>query len=169
MASALVNLIEGLPLKDPEAQLEIKFDDEYLIIEERSFKVFKTVIENTFKIPLCNILDTIVTTEKEVVDKDKSAIGRGVLGGAIFGPAGLILGGMSGIGTKKKKETIWVYIVSFVSSGGEIKNITFKMSFVMKSVTDKFDKTLKKKLDSIERSEEVKKILTKTDQKEFLL
>lgn len=39
----------------------------------------------------------------------------------------------------------------------------------MKSVTDKFDKTLKKKLDSIERSEEVKKILTKTDQKEFLL
>lgn len=169
VVKAIVNLVEGLPLKDPEAQLEIQFDDEHLIIKEKGFKGLKTVIENTFRIPLCNILDAIVTTEKEVVDKSKSVIGRGVLGGAIFGPAGLILGGMSGIGTKQKKETTWVYIVSFVSSGGEIKNITFKMPFMMTSVTEKFDKALKKKLASMERSEEVKKILNQPEQKEFLL
>ena len=39
--------------------------------------------------------------EKVFVEKDKSVIGRAVVGGLLLGPVGAIVGGMSGVGTKK--------------------------------------------------------------------
>lgn len=38
----------------------------------------------------------------EITEKDKSVIGRAVVGGLLLGPVGAIVGGMSGIGTKQK-------------------------------------------------------------------
>jgi len=37
--------------------------------------------------------------------KDKSSIGRAVIGGVIFGPVGAIVGGISGVGAKQAKTT----------------------------------------------------------------
>lgn len=39
--------------------------------------------------------------EVEVIEKDKSVILRAVAGGVLLGPVGAVVGGMSGIGTKK--------------------------------------------------------------------
>lgn len=166
---AVVNHLDGLSLKKEYAQLEIRYDDEYFIIEEKGMKGFRTIIENTFKIPLRNMIDGVVTTTTELVEKDKSVVGRGVAGGLIFGPAGLILGGLSGVGSKKKKETKWVYIVSYLSSSEEIKNITFTMPSIMSDVTKKFDKKFKRHLEGIERSEGVKRIIDQPEQDEFIL
>ncbi|ANY67091.1 hypothetical protein BBD42_11935 [Paenibacillus sp. BIHB 4019] len=158
MVKAIVSLVDGLNLKDPEAQLEITFDNEYLIIVEHAYKGFKRNVENTFKIPLANFLESTLTTDKDMGEVQKSVIGRGIVGGLIFGPAGLVLGGMSGIGTKKGK-TLQVYIVSYVSSSGDINNITFKMPLPMVSVTRKFDQLLKKNMQLVLRSEAALKIL----------
>ncbi|WP_138751799.1 hypothetical protein [Paenibacillus sinopodophylli] len=159
MTKAIVSLIDGLPLKNPDAQLELTYDKEFLVIVEKEFVGFKTNAVNTFKIPLSNFLESTVTTEQELVEESKSVIGRGVVGGLLFGPAGLILGGMSGIGTKQAKKTNQVYLVSYLSSSGEIKNITFVMPSLMVSVTKKFDKDLKKSLTKVQRSAEVLRIL----------
>lgn len=47
------------------------------------------------------ITDVTTFTEKEIAEKNKSVVGRAAVG-ALLGPAGAIIGGMSGVGTKKK-------------------------------------------------------------------
>ncbi|GIN37792.1 hypothetical protein [Heyndrickxia oleronia] len=156
---ALFALIDGLKLKDPYTQLRLSLDTEYLIIEERAFKVFRPVTEATYKVPLKNIIATIATTEKELVDKNKSAIGRGVAGGLLFGPAGLILGGLSGVGTKKGLQSNHLFIISYLSSKGEIENITLNTHKVSNAqVTNKFQRYVQKELKRIQPSEKVAEI-----------
>jgi hypothetical protein len=167
---AIVNLIDGLPLKDPKAQIELSFEDVSFVIVEKGFSRFKSIAASTFKIPLKNILDTILTTEDELLEKSKSVIGRGVAGGLLFGPAGLLLGGLSGIGKKRTSKKTYLYIVSYVSADDEqIKNITFAMPLLMLGVTRKFDNLLKKKLDSTTPSEFVRNYRDQNTQTVFNL
>ncbi|MNI87570.1 hypothetical protein D3C73_1447780 [compost metagenome] len=86
-------------------------------------------------------------------------LGRGIVGGLVFGPAGLILGGLSGIGKKSKFEKNYFYIVSFVGSDTQIKNITFTMTKMMVSVADKFNTDLSRALQRVPKSPEVLKYL----------
>lgn len=50
--------------------------------------------------------------EKIVEEKSKSVVGRAVLGGVLLGPLGAVVGGMSGIGSKKIDLTPVANIVS---------------------------------------------------------
>ena len=59
-----------------------------------------------------------VHTEEEFIEKQKSVIGRAVVGGVLFGPLGTVVGGMSGIGTKQKKERKDIATVTY--SGGQL-------------------------------------------------
>jgi hypothetical protein len=157
LSKAIVNLVDGLPLKNPAAQLVVTTDGTFILIEEKG-QGFRAVVENTFKIPLENFLESTVTTTEELLEVNKSVIGRGILGIALFGPAGMILGGMSGIGKKEKKKIQHVYIISYLSSSGEVKNITFEMPSMMVSVTRNFDNELKKVMKSVQRSEAAMRI-----------
>ena len=60
------------------------------------FKIYKVAIKN-------NDLLTITLEDKEQikVNKERSVVGRAVLGGILFGPVGAIVGGMTGL-----KQTI---------------------------------------------------------------
>lgn len=44
----------------------------------------------------------------------------------MFGPAGLILGGLSGIGTKTAVTIETAFVVSYVNKNGEIDNLVFE-------------------------------------------
>lgn len=162
-------LVDGLSLKNPEALVEINYNDEFLVMAEKDFRPFKSSDTNTFKIPLDNVLGTTITTQKEIVEKSKSVIGRGVVGGLVFGPAGLLLGGMSGIGSKSKTKVDFLFIISYLSSDKEIKNVTFSIGSSAINATRNLDKKLKKKLASIKRSDQVSKILNQSEQKDFIL
>ncbi|WP_410769578.1 hypothetical protein [Fontibacillus sp. BL9] len=169
MTKAFVKLIDGLPLKNPDADIELTFDNNYLLIAETRPQGFKTITDNLFKIPLENVIDTILTTQKEIMEKDKSVIGRGVVGGLLFGPAGLLLGGLSGIGKKSATEYTKIYIVSYVGSNGEVKNITFGMNKMMVRVTEKFDKLFTKKHSSVPKSAGVQSLLASGGTSEIVL
>lgn len=41
---------------------------------------------------------------KQITEKDKSVVGRAIVGGIAFGVVGAVVGGMSGLGTKKNKD-----------------------------------------------------------------
>ncbi|EPD52754.1 hypothetical protein HMPREF1210_01134 [Paenisporosarcina sp. HGH0030] len=166
---AIVSLIDGLPLKDLNAQIELTFDDQNFIIVEKGFSGFKKIAASTFTIPLTNIIDTLQTTEEEFVEKSKSVIGRGAAGGLLFGPAGLILGGLSGIGNKKSTKKSHLYVVSYVSSDMQLKNITFSMPSLMTGVTKKFDDQLHKKLKATTPNDLVFDYRNQEPQKEFNL
>lgn len=169
MIKTILKVIDGLPLENTEADVYVTFDDVYLIIEEKKVQGFKTITTNSFKVPLENVISTLLTTHKEVVEKSKSVIGRGVVGGLVFGPAGLLLGGMSGIGSKNKTEYTKVYIISYVGSDGEVKNITFGMSKMMVSVTEKFDKQFAKVHTLVPKSSAVQELLSSKGPKETIL
>jgi hypothetical protein len=158
MAKAIVNVIDGLPV-DEKAEIHLEFDQDFFIVEEIGRKGFKSHVINEYKIPLNNIMDTTLTTQKELIERQKSVIGRGVVGGFLFGPAGLILGGMSGIGSKQKTKHNDIYVISFAGSDGTLKNLTFGMPGPMRSVTNGFDKKLKKQLSGVQKSDAVKALL----------
>ena len=72
------------------------------------------------------ITDVFYGLEAEVTQVSKSVIGRAVAGGLLFGGVGAIVGGISGTGTKTKKERKFYFIISYTSSNGEDKFIQFE-------------------------------------------
>ena len=67
-----------------------------------------------------------ILTDTQILEQQKSVIGRAAVGGLILGPLGAIVGGMSGIGNKSKKETRHYLIINYISPEGE-KAISFEI------------------------------------------
>ena len=65
--------------------------------------------------------------EKEITEADKSSVGRAVVGGVLRGPLGAVVGGMSGIGKKKKTKYKDYFVVNYTSSVGEPSVISFEI------------------------------------------
>ena len=57
------------------------------------------------------ITDVIYTTEKEVTEKEKSVIGRAIVGGMLFGDTGATVGAISGIGTKTETHYKHYFVI----------------------------------------------------------
>jgi len=55
----------------------------------------------------------LYTPRSVVYDEDKSVVKRAVVGGLILGPLGAVVGGMSGIGSKKKEKYKGYIVVNF--------------------------------------------------------
>ncbi len=84
---------------------------------EQDNVLFKSVTDKkkTAKLSLRKINSVRIFTEKEIVEKDKSVVGRAVLGTLIAGPLGTIVGGMTGIGSKKKKKDYRILAITYDS------------------------------------------------------
>jgi len=55
-------------------------------------------------LPISKITHISLDTEQEIIEKNKSVVGRAAIGTLLAGPVGALIGGMSGIGTKKKNK-----------------------------------------------------------------
>lgn len=85
-----------------------------------------TMIARVYKKPPVNlkyeqITGVSVVSEKEVIEKSKSTVGRAVVGGVLLGPLGAIIGGMSGIGSKQQNKSRSFIVINYNSSDGDIK------------------------------------------------
>lgn len=69
------------------------------------------------KISLKDISNVAIISDKEIIEKDKSVIGRGIVGNVLFGGAGLILGGLSGLQKKQVEQNIDYLIINYKSNG----------------------------------------------------
>jgi hypothetical protein len=76
-----------------------------------------TLIKEKKIIKIEQITDVYYGVQKDIVEVNKSVIGRAVVGGLLFGDVGAIVGAVSGIGTKKKQEARWVFIISYTENG----------------------------------------------------
>lgn len=72
------------------------------------------------------ITDVFYGYEAELIEKPKSVIGRALVGGAIFGGAGAVIGAVSGTGTKTEEKIHRYFIISYTSSDNEDKYISFE-------------------------------------------
>ena len=123
-------------------QLSIK--DGMLQIEKLlGFVKKETVLISRAKRVIIDLKREYTPAEYETIEKDKSVIGRAIVGGLLLGPVGAIVGGMSGIGTKQEtkiikneKEDIYLDIVV------QKQHFLFKVSKLNNDLVHKFYKRI---------------------------
>lgn len=108
--------IEGLGLGN-NAFCTIYHLSDSLLIEQGQAK---------FEIKLQNLRAISVKNEREIIEANKSVVGRALIGTLIMPGLGTIVGGMSGIGTKKKKgKTNFFLILNYMDQNNQLQGITF--------------------------------------------
>lgn len=140
----LTNVIDGLPIGENE-RVYVTCSDSEIIIEQLKVKITKNDVVNTFRVKFENVLDVIVADKKQIINENKSVIGRGAVGSLMFGPVGAMLGGMSALGAKHKKiSTDKFLVISYKNKNGDIANITFDADGVINRVAKVFTSEVKK-------------------------
>lgn len=107
---AVVTYIQGLPDVEKGASFNATYDDENFILEE-SIGIIK--IGRIFKIPVSRLICIEMVDETTIEQKKKSVVARGIAGSILLGPAGMVLGGISGVGTQDKKVKTTVITISY--------------------------------------------------------
>lgn len=110
--------VSGIDYLTEGQECDLIIDSEKLII--------KSGKNQSFNISLEQIINAGIITKKEVEMKNKSAIGRGIVGGVLTGGVGLLLGGLSGVGQKVKNISKYFLVINYKSKNtDDIKIITF--------------------------------------------
>ncbi|WP_201723593.1 zinc ribbon domain-containing protein [Spirosoma sp. 209] len=87
-----------------ENVVEIPSDKVKVILHTHGIRIANSMYIPIFDIHNSQVISIKQTTKSELVNMDKSVIGRAVVGGLILGPLGAVVGGMSGIGSKQKVQ-----------------------------------------------------------------
>lgn len=72
------------------------------------------------------ITDVEYGSVTEIVEKNKSVIGRAVAGGILLGGLGAVIGAVSGTGKKETKKRHLYFMISYTSADGEDKYLSFE-------------------------------------------
>lgn len=144
--SVNLSFIDGIESYSKGIAVELSMDDKdkCLTIKSRAFKD-KPVIKLKYE----QIVAVNVVTEKEIIESDKSVVGRAVVGGVLLGPLGAIVGGMSGIGNKTKSNTHYFMVINYKSNAEETKVLSFEIVGASLHWAD-FIKELRSKINSNE-------------------
>ena len=120
-----VNLtyIDGTESYSKGTAVEISLNDENKNMQMKA-RVYK---KPAVFLPFEHITGVEVISEKDIVEKSKSTVGRAVVGGVVLGPLGAIIGGMSGIGNKSKSDTHYFIVVNYKSKDQQIKVLSFEI------------------------------------------
>lgn len=79
-----------------------------------------------FEIPISRLVAAQYKSEQELIEKNKSVLGRALIGTLLVPGLGTIVGGMTGIGNKQKKgPTNFYLIINYTDSNGELSGVTF--------------------------------------------
>lgn len=128
--------VEGLGIAPKEFCKIFRLEDK-IFIESKNSK---------FEIGLERIRAAVVKNERELIEKGKSVVGRAVIGTLLVPGLGTIVGGMSGIGTKRKKGKVnTFFIVNYINSLGELTAVTFLNNFNLIRI-NKFCRDINKSL-----------------------
>ena len=103
---------------------EVSLYDEYLELS--------SVGGSNVKLKYEQITDVYYGLETDIIEKNKSVIGRAVAGGLLFGGLGAVVGGISGTGKKEQKVKRLMLIISYKSSTGSDAFISLEDTRVYK-------------------------------------
>ncbi|MEE6450547.1 hypothetical protein RAH41_08250 [Gottfriedia acidiceleris] len=124
--SGAENIITGLHIEGLGIGLK-ELCEIYVFKDHIRIETFNKV---KFNIKMDQIRAAVVKNEQELVAKNKSVVGRAVIGTLLVPGLGTIVGGMSGIGTKTKKGKTNTYLIlNFLNSKGELDAVTFQNNY----------------------------------------
>lgn len=142
----------------------VEFDGENLILYHvNPHMLGNDHILQKYSVNACDILafDIVKTSELE----KQSVIGRGAVGGLLFGPVGAVLGGMSAAGKQKIKSTLAISYLS--SSSGEQKSLVFDAEPPSWSSKNAISiSKIKKELLKVQKSQKVMEFLGQVQNKD---
>ena len=104
---------DGIPTFVAGDSIRVTFFDQEKKIEFKS-RVFKN--KEPIYVRYSQLICWNTLTEKEIIEKQKSVLGRAAIGGLFLGSLGSIIGGASGIGTKKEVNNTRYVIINYKSS-----------------------------------------------------
>lgn len=87
-----------------------------LLLDEENKRILfdrKRTGENIAMLSYKQLCGIKTMTESEVHEATKSVIGRAAVGGVLLGPLGAIVGGMSGVGTKKNETKRYFVVINY--------------------------------------------------------
>ena len=108
------SIMQGLPIN---ATLK----DDHIFIKSRINKKINATLKYE-KITACEFVP-----EEDIQEKSKSVAGRAVIGGLVLGPVGAIVGGMSGMGTKKNSKLRKFIIINYKGKDDVINAISLEI------------------------------------------
>ena len=91
--------------------------------------------------------------EKEITEKDKSVIKRGLAGGLLLGPIGAVIGAVEGTGSKKKVTYKSFFVFNYTSGDGEEKSLPVEIVGATLGLS-KFAAELQKKCPNLKQNNE---------------
>lgn len=120
---------EGLELKE---DMNCKF-----ILTNFRIRICDIKNRELKSIDLKDIVNVGIISDKELIEKDRNVIARGVVGNVLFGGAGLILGGLSGLQTKKKEQIVDYLIINYKENGEDKVINLYAKEFVLNDMVMK--------------------------------
>lgn len=112
-----------------------------LALFEDHLEISHPLLKNKILLNYSQITDVFHGQTNALIDKPKSIIGRAMVGGLLFGGTGAIVGGMTGMSTKKVRDSKLYLIISYISSENEDCFLQFEDTRRYKG--KKLSKTLK--------------------------
>ena len=119
-----VEFIEGLDRFNKGAIITLSLDEENqcLVMEHLNKNIGKVYLKYD------QIIIAKCILEKEIIQMNKSVIGRAAAGGILLGGLGAIVGAVSGTGTKKKNKFKNFLIINYKDNQGEVKALSFDVT-----------------------------------------
>ena len=119
--SSKVKFVEGIDVFTKGEEITISLD------EEKECLVMKNINKKIGDVYLKyeQVIMAKYMHEREIVEVNKSTIGRAVVGGLLLGEVGALVGTISSAGTKKKEKLKAYVIINYKDSNGEIKVLSF--------------------------------------------
>ncbi|EPY2279511.1 hypothetical protein ACXAT1_000389 [Clostridium sporogenes] len=108
--------------------------------------------------PVVNIsFDKLVAAdiihEKDIIETNKNSVSRAMVGGVLLGSLGAVIGGISGVGTKKSSKLRTFLVINYKSKDEKIKIISFEIKNITMNMP-KFINKLRENI-SIDNTEEI--------------
>lgn len=124
------DVIDRVAMKLVEPIANLKAEVSYTIYLYEDHLLIKDVLtRKDAQLSLSQIKNVYYGTETEIIEKNKSVVGRALVG-SLFSPVGTVVGAISGVGTKKKKINHTYLIIVYMSSEGIERTIKFEDTFL---------------------------------------
>ena len=129
-----------------------------IFMQEDRLKIVDLANKNIAYVKYSQIIAGDIFNDKQIQEqsiiKNGSIVGRGIMGGWLFGPAGLLLGGLSGVGAKNKSViheiNNYYIIINYISENTKNKEV---ISFNSNILTQEMKEFINKLQSKIEKKE----------------